>query len=114
VIWAFFCNSALEYYFVGLAAGIAIGSSQANSRTMLSMLTPRAREAEFFGFYTLTGRLSAIIGPILYGWIAHKTGEIRYSILSLMFFFIIGFVVLQFVNPQKGISDALQNRKHIS
>ncbi|MCK9557007.1 MAG: MFS transporter [Candidatus Cloacimonetes bacterium] len=114
VIWAFFCNSAFEYYFVGLVAGLAIGSSQANSRTMLSMLTPRAREAEFFGFYTLTGRLSSIIGPMLYGWIAHKTGEIRYSILSLIFFFIIGFVVLQFVNPQKGIADALHTAKRHS
>ncbi len=37
VIWAFFCSSASEYYFVGLFAGLAIGSSQANSRTMLSL-----------------------------------------------------------------------------
>ncbi len=111
VVWAYFCGSAREYYLVGLLAGLAIGSSQANSRTMLSMLTPKAREAEFFGFYTLTGRLSSIIGPILYGWIAHQTGDIRYSILSLMLFFIIGFVALQFVNPQKGIIDADHNAK---
>ncbi len=111
VVWAYFCGSAREYYLVGLLAGLAIGSSQANSRTMLSMLTPKAREAEFFGFYTLTGRLSSIIGPILYGWIAHQTGDIRYSILSLMLFFIIGFVALQFVNPQKGIIDAGHNAK---
>lgn len=111
VVWVYFCSSAREYYLVGLLAGLAIGSSQANSRTMLSMLTPKAREAEFFGFYTLTGRLSSIIGPILYGWIAHQTGDIRYSILSLMLFFIIGFVALQFVNPQKGIIDAGHNAK---
>ncbi|MDD2211104.1 MAG: MFS transporter [Candidatus Cloacimonetes bacterium] len=112
VVWAYFCSSATEYYFVGLLAGMAIGSSQANSRTMLSMLTPKAREAEFFGFYTLTGRLSSIIGPILYGWIAHKTGDIRNSILSLMFFFMVGFLILQFVDPQKGITDA--QRTHIN
>ncbi|MCB5258975.1 MAG: MFS transporter [Candidatus Cloacimonetes bacterium] len=112
VVWAYFCSSATEYYFVGLLAGMAIGSSQANSRTMLSMLTPKAREAEFFGFYTLTGRLSSIIGPILYGWIAHKTGDIRNSILSLMFFFMVGFLILQFVDPKKGITDA--QRTHIN
>lgn len=106
VVWAYFCSSATEYYFVGLLAGMAIGSSQANSRTMLSMLTPKAREAEFFGFYTLTGRLSSIIGPILYGWIAHKTGNIRYSILSLLLFFIVGWITLQFVDPEKGFTDA--------
>jgi UMF1 family MFS transporter len=50
VVWAYFCGSAREYYLVGLLAGLAIGSSQANSRTMLSMLTPKAREAEFLAF----------------------------------------------------------------
>ncbi len=112
VFWAFFCKTAYEYYYVGLLAGLAIGSSQANSRTMLSMLTPKAREAEFFGFYTLTGRLSSIIGPVLYGWIAHKTGDIRFSILSLMLFFMAGFVALQFVDPEKGIADARQPHKY--
>jgi MFS transporter, UMF1 family len=106
VIWAFFCTSATQYYLVGLLAGLAIGSSQSNSRTMLSMLTPDGRQAEFFGFYTLTGRLSSIIGPIVYGWIAHATGNIRYSILSLLLFFLAGWIALQFVNPEKGIADA--------
>jgi UMF1 family MFS transporter len=112
VIWAFFCQSAFEYYFVGLLAGLAIGSSQANSRTMLSLLTPKNRQAEFFGFYTLTGRLSSIIGPILYGWIAHKTGDIRYSILSLMLFFILGWLILQFVKLNEGIMQA--NHIHVN
>jgi UMF1 family MFS transporter len=73
---------------------------------MLSMLTPHDRQAEFFGFYTLTGRLSSIIGPILYGWIAHVSGDIRYSILSLLLFFLTGWIALQFVNPIKGLTDA--------
>ncbi|MDP2172812.1 MAG: MFS transporter [Candidatus Cloacimonadaceae bacterium] len=108
VIWAFFCTSAMEYYFVGLLAGMAIGSSQSNSRTMLSILTPQNKQAEFFGFYTLTGRLSSIIGPILYGWIAHRTGNIRWSILSLMIFFILGWLILQSVSLKQGIEQARQ------
>lgn len=106
VVWAFLCRSANEYYLVGLLAGLAIGSSQANSRTMLSQLTPNEKQAEFFGFYTLTGRLSSIIGPILYGWISYKTGDIRYAILSLLFFFVAGWILLQFVDENKGIKDA--------
>ncbi|HPV64801.1 MAG TPA: MFS transporter, partial [Candidatus Cloacimonas sp.] len=53
-----------------------------------------------------TGRLSSIIGPILYGWIAHKTGDIRYAILSLIFFFVTGWILLQSVNLQEGIKQA--------
>jgi len=106
VVWAFFCQSAKEYYFVGMLAGLAIGSSQSNSRTMLALLTPEQKRAEFFGFYTLTGRLSSIIGPILYGEIARRTGNPRWSILSLIFFFMAGFVILQFVNVEKGVIDS--------
>jgi len=89
-----------------LLAGLAIGSSQSNSRTMLSQLTPPERQAEFFGFYTLTGRLSAIVGPILYGWIAHKTGNLRWSVLSLIVFFIVGWILLQSVSLSRGIKQA--------
>lgn len=106
VVWAFFCRSATEYYFVGLLAGLAIGSSQSNSRTMLAMLTPSEKRAEFFGFYTLTGRLSSIIGPLVYGEIARHTGSQRWSILSLIIFFSIGFIVLQTVKVEKGIADS--------
>ncbi len=108
VVWAFFCNSAKEYYFVGLLAGLAIGSSQSNSRTMLAMLTPGDKRAEFFGFYTLTGRISSIFGPLIYGEIARRTGSQRWSILSLILFFSIGFVLLQNVKVSKGIRDSKQ------
>jgi UMF1 family MFS transporter len=107
VIWAFFCSSAFEYYFVGLLAGLAIGSSQSNSRTLLAMLTPQEKRAEFFGFYTLTGRLSSIIGPILYGEIARSSGSPRWSVLSLIVFFAVGFVILQTVKVDKGIKDSM-------
>ncbi len=102
VTWAFFCQSATEYYALGLVAGLAIGSSQANSRTMLSLLTPLNRQAEFFGFYTLVGRVSAIIGPFIYGNLTRVTGDQRYAIISLGAFFILGWFVLQRVNLERG------------
>lgn len=107
IIWAYFCRSATEYYCVGLLAGLAIGSSQANSRTMLSVLTPKERQAEFFGFFTLTGRLSSIFGPILYGWIALRTGNLRLAILSLLGFFVLGWLVLQSVSLKEGMAQSL-------
>ncbi len=105
VVWAFFCRSATEFYGVGLVAGLAIGSSQANSRTLMSLLTPLARQAEFFGFFTLTGRLSSILGPVLYGWIALRTGDLRYSILSLLVFFVVGWALLQTVSLSRGTAQ---------
>jgi MFS transporter, UMF1 family len=108
VIWAFFCRNAGEYYAVGMLAGLAIGSSQANSRTMLALLTPSEKRAEFFGFYTLTGRLSSIFGPLIYGEITRRTGSPRWAVLSLIIFFLTGFFMLQTVNVEKGIQDSKQ------
>ncbi len=102
VAWAFFCSSPTEYYLLGLLAGLAIGSSQANSRTMLSILTPLDRQAEFFGFYTLVGRISAVIGPFVYGQVTRISGDQRYAIVSLGAFFILGWFMLQRVNLNRG------------
>lgn len=110
VIWAFFCKNAKEFYFVGMLAGIAIGSSQSSSRTMLALLTPREKTAEFFGFYSVTGRLASIFGPLVYGEISRITGNQRWAILSVIMFFVVGFFVLQTVNEEKGKTAALDWR----
>ncbi len=102
VLWAYFCRSAGEYYLVGILAGIAIGSSQSSSRTMLALLTPREKMAEFFGFYSLTGRLASIMGPLVYGEIARVTGDQRKAILAVLVFFVVGGIILQFVNENRG------------
>jgi MFS transporter, UMF1 family len=102
VIWAFFCQSITSFYYVGLLAGIAIGSSQSSSRTMMALLTPNAKMAEFFGFFSLTGKVSSVIGPVIYGEIARITGSQRYSILTIALFFIAGFFVLLTVDESKG------------
>ena len=110
VLWAYFCKSATEYYFVGVLAGIAIGSSQSSSRTMLALLTPHEKKAEFFGFYSLTGRIASVLGPLVYGEIARVTGDQRKAILAVLIFFVVGGVLLQFVNEKRG-SELAENWK---
>ncbi len=107
LLGAFFCQSVTQFYIVGIVAGLAIGSSQSSSRTMLALLTPDAKMGEFFGFYAFTGKMSSIIGPVLYGEIARITGEQRWAILSVSVFFVVGFILLQTVNEQKGRAVAL-------
>ena len=102
IVWAFLSPAKKDYYFVILLAGFAIGSTQANSRAMIASLTPKSKNAEFFGFYTVTGRMSAVIGPILFGLISKLTGDIKYSILTVIPFFLFGLVFLQRVNEKRG------------
>ncbi len=108
VLWVFFCQSKTEYYFIGLLAGFAMGSSQSNSRAFFAQLTPIKKTTEFFGFYSVTGRLASIIGPLVYGEIARISHDQKFSILSVIFFFVTGFILLQFVNEKQGKENAVK------
>ena len=54
--------------------GFVFGSTQALFRSLVAQLVPSGREAEFFGFNTAASRVSASMGPVLYGGIATLTG----------------------------------------
>ena len=95
VIGAFFVQTVSEFYIVGLLAGLAIGSSQSCSRSLMALLTPKEREAEFFGFYDgLFGKSSAVIGPLVYGIVADISNE-RFAALAIGLFFVVGLFILQ-------------------
>ena len=100
VIWlatitlAYYTQKKEMFYVVGLLAGIAMGSSQSTSRSFMSKLTPGDKKTEFFGFYSFFGKSSAILGPLVFGYISYITGNQRYAISSIAFFFLIGLLIL--------------------
>lgn len=101
VLGAFFVNSVMQFYFVGLLAGISIGSSQSCSRSLMALLTPKEREAEFFGFFDgLFGKSSAVLGPLIYGIVADITND-RFAALAIGLFFIAGMIILQQVDIKR-------------
>lgn len=101
VVGAFFVQNIIQFYIVGLVAGISIGSSQSCSRSLMALITPKDREAEFFGFFDgLFGKSSAIVGPLFYGIIADIFND-RFAALALSLFFIAGLIIIQKVKvPQ--------------
>jgi UMF1 family MFS transporter len=95
IIGAFFVQTVDEFYIVGLLAGLSIGSSQSCSRSLMALLTPHEREAEFFGFYDgLFGKSSAVVGPFVYGIISDLSND-RFAALAIGLFFITGLIILQ-------------------
>jgi UMF1 family MFS transporter len=49
----------------GPLVGIALGATWTVSRIMLIALSPPEKLGEFFGLYSIAGRLSAVTGPAL-------------------------------------------------
>jgi len=110
VLWAFFIgftgDPIAEFWALGVLAGLVLGGSQAASRSLQGEFTPLANSAEFFGFYTIAGRFASIFGPAIFGVITWLTGSLRMSILSLIIFFLTGFILLLFVDDNKGRQEA--------
>jgi len=98
-----------SFYLVGLLAGSVMGATQSTSRSLMTKLTPTEKRTEFFGFYSFFGKSSAIVGPLVFGLVSYTTGSQQIAILSLGVFFIIGLLILKFVEDptiaieQKGI-----------
>ncbi|MHB1345230.1 MAG: MFS transporter [Thermoleophilia bacterium] len=82
---------------MGLLAGLATGSVFTVSRSMMALLSPKDREGEFFGFYAVAGRVSAIIGPLLFGAVSSISGNQRLALSSLVVLMVAGLAVLQTV-----------------
>ena len=60
----------------------------------MALLTPKEREAEFFGFYDgLFGKSSAVVGPLFYGIISDLSNE-RFAALAIGIFFVAGLIFL--------------------
>ncbi|HEY3876192.1 MAG TPA: MFS transporter, partial [Candidatus Kapabacteria bacterium] len=99
---AYFTTTKLVFYFVGAGAGIALGASQSCSRSLMALLTPKQHTAEFFGFYDgFCGKVSAIIGPVLFGIFSDWFGDQRPAILILAPMIIIGLILLMGVREQR-------------
>ncbi|MHA1474428.1 MAG: MFS transporter [Promethearchaeota archaeon] len=104
VITIFGSLMTLEWHFYVLAffIGCFQGGIQALSRSIYSRLIPKHKAAQFYGFFNMLGKFAAVIGPALMALITDVTGDVRIGILSILSLFIIGGVILYFVDMEKG------------
>jgi UMF1 family MFS transporter len=95
---AYFIHSAAQFFFLTGVVGIVLGASQALSRSYYSSMVPREASAEFFGFYTVFSKFSAIWGPLTFAAIRPA----RLAILTLSLLFAAGLVLLALVDERKA------------
>ena len=103
-VYATYMTTAFEFYVIAGTVGLVQGGVQAISRSFFSNLIPKGKEAQFFGFYNLVGKSAVIVGPALVSWIALVFNNPRYGILSLLFLFIPGLILLWMV-PNKELAQ---------
>ena len=105
--YGYFIHTVTEFFVLGMIVGIVLGGTQALSRSLYGAMIPENASAEFYGFYSVFSKFSSIWGPVTFGVIKQITGSARLSIISLMVFFIVGLILLGFVDEEKAKADKL-------
>ena len=93
--YAYFITTPIQFYLIAGFVGFLMGGTQTIARATYSLFIPETKDTtSFFSFYDVTEKIGIVIGMVLYGLAAQITGNIRFSILIFMFFFLLGAILL--------------------
>jgi UMF1 family MFS transporter len=123
IVWLYFAHGQTTFFIIGALAGVGIAGAQSVSRTMVALFAPPGKSAEFFGFFATFGRVSSVIAPLVFGWLAAEAAlwyeaggqqvtlaeqsGLRLAVLSIAAFILAGLILLLFVDEAKGREASL-------
>ena len=101
-------STPAEFFLMAALVGVVMGGSQALSRSLFSLMIPEGKEAEYFSLYEISDKGTSWLGPLVFGLALQMTGSYRLAALSLVVFFVIGFLLLSRVDVEKAAAEARQ------
>jgi UMF1 family MFS transporter len=91
-----------QFYALAFTVGMVMGGIQSMSRSTYSKLLPPTKDtASYFSFYDVCDKIGTVIGTLSFGFVSEFLGGMRNSVLALMTFFIIGGILLFFVEQKR-------------
>jgi UMF1 family MFS transporter len=105
LVSAWFIQSKIGFWFMAVGVAFVLGGTQAISRAIMGVLTPKHREARYFGFFNLSGKATSFMGTFFFGLIVMLTGSARLAIVNLLVFFVIGLILVTRINVKRGIKE---------
>jgi len=78
------------------------GGAQALSRSLFARLVPAGREAEYFSFLDVSGRMAGVAGPLIFALVTGLAGHGRAGILAVLGLFVAGGWLLGGVNVSEA------------
>ena len=109
VLLAWAAQEPVLLWVAANTAGLCMGASQSAGRAMVGVLAPPSRSGEFFGLWGMAVKLASILGPLTYGvttWLTN--GDHRRALLLTGSYFVIGLILLSFVDTRRGRRAALR------
>ncbi|MFI6240040.1 MFS transporter [Micromonospora sp. NPDC050795] len=99
-------EAPVPFMVLGAAIGLVLGGSQALSRSLFSQLIPTGKEGEYYGFYEISDKGTSWLGPLAFGLVFQLTSSYRVGLVSLLIFFVVGFLLLAAVPMRRAILAA--------
>ncbi len=101
-IYGYFLETTTQFFVLGFMVAMVMGGVQALSRSLFATLIPKHKSAEMFGFFGVFDRFGGAIGSFIFGVFLAATGTSRPAILGLIVFFVLGGILLAFVDVDRG------------
>lgn len=101
-VLGYFMKNATHFYVLAGFVGVVQGGTQALSRSLFASMIPPHKSGEFFGFFSVFEKFAGIFGPLIFAGTIAATGSSRNAMLSVIGFFVIGAVILAFVDIEEG------------
>jgi len=86
-----------QFFYNVMVISFFIGSIQSASRVMMTGLLETADQGKGFGLFSFSGRATAFAGPLLVGTTTYYFSQ-RIGFLSINVFFVLGFILMLFVD----------------
>lgn len=97
-VFVYFIYQKALFFVAASMAGLGLGTVQAATRAFFSQFIPPGDESKYFGVYSLVGKTSAVVGPLIFGTISSLTKNQRPAVVAVSVLFIAGFIILQTVH----------------
>ena len=123
----FFIKDMIGFFIIGAFAGFSLSGAQAVSRTMVSQLAPEGKTTEFYGFLSVAGRTTTLVGPLVFGALSYNMNNyylsigrtahvaevlgLKWAIGSILVFLVVGMVILFTVREVTASEPMEYNRK---
>lgn len=92
-----------QFYALACGVGIVMGGVQSLSRSTYAKFLPETKDhASYFSFYDVTEKIGIVLGTFFFGFMEYIMDDIRASILSIIFFFVMGLLMM-FRVPKKEL-----------
>ena len=94
------------FWTAGILIGVFVGPNQSASRSLMARFVPEQRQAEFFGLFAFSGKVTSFMGPILLGMVTAAFQSQRAGVATVILFFVVGGLLMATVNERRGIEAA--------